>query len=379
MRIGIDARTLINRRGIGNVVFHFLRELSNIPNDNFYIIYVDDQDSEKYIPKDIRFSVRVLGPKIYPIWEQITLPLSIVRDNLDILHCPGNSAPIFLPGNIKLVVSIMDVMYMFEKGRMPKSPSWYQQIGRAYLSFIVPIVAKRAEAITTISASSKEDILQYIDVPHERINVIWLAADSSWTEPSARNSLSAINSKFGLNQPFVLVLGALDPRKNTVNALKAFAQFKHASASKMQMVIVGLTAGGVASLKILAGELEVTESVVFSEFVADGDLLALYAAADIFLYPSLYEGFGLPVLEAMISGTPVITTSCGSIPEIAGDAALMVDPHDIDSIAAAIMRIAYDENLSDCLVALGKTRASEFSWRVFAEKTLATYQSVMSK
>jgi glycosyltransferase involved in cell wall biosynthesis len=369
----------MNRRGIGNIVFHFLRELSCIENDNLYIIYVDDQAAERFIPKDIRFSIRVLRPKIYPIWEQIILPLSIAQDNLDILHCPGNSAPIFLPGQIKLVLSIMDVMYMFEKGRMPKSPSWYQRIGRAYLNYIVPIVAKRAAAITTISASSKKDILQYIDVPYKRISVIWLAADSSWTEPSVNNSSTSINAKFGLNQPFVLVLGATDPRKNTVNALKAFAQFKHASASKMQMAIVGLTAGGVASLKLLARELEVAESVVFAEFIMDSDLLALYAAANIFLYPSLYEGFGLPVLEAMISGTPVITTSCGSISEIAGDAALMVDPHDVDSIAAAIMEIALDKNLGEHLIELGKARAREFSWRVFTEKTLATYQSVMFK
>jgi hypothetical protein len=142
LKIGIDARSLKNRRGIGNFVSHLLQGLANISFECSFIVYVDNAISLKLIPKDSRFSGKVLNPKIYPIWEQVSLCLSAINDDLDILHCPGNSAPIFLPRRIKLVLSIMDVMFMFPSSKLPKSPSWYQRIGREYLKFVVPIVAK---------------------------------------------------------------------------------------------------------------------------------------------------------------------------------------------------------------------------------------------
>ena len=222
MKIGIDARALSNRRGIGNVVFHLLDGLSKIPYDCSFVIYVEDSKSIELIPQDSRFSVRILRPKIYPIWEQFTLPFCVIKDKLDILHCPGNSAPIFLPRSVKLVISIMDVMFMFPASQLPKSPSWYQRIGRKYLKLIVPFVAKRAAAITTISSASSNDILQYIDVPENRISVIWLAANNACGIISDVKKLTAVRRNFLLNEPYVLALGALDPRKNTETILISF-------------------------------------------------------------------------------------------------------------------------------------------------------------
>lgn len=378
MKIGIDARTLINRRGIGNVLFHLLQGLSQISYDCSFIIYVDDLKSIELIPKDSRFSVKVLRPKIYPIWEQARLPLSIIQDKLDILHCPGNSAPVFLFGSVGLVITIHDVMFMFPASQLPKSPSWYQRIGREYLKYVVPVVAKRAAAITTVSASSRNDILQYIHVPEKLISVIWLAANNACGIISDESKISAMRTKLRLDSSFVLALGALDPRKNTTMILKSFAKFKKLHSCEIKLAVVGLAAQGIEVFLRLADDLGIASNVVFAGFVAEDDLVSLYNAAELLIYPSLYEGFGLPLLEAMICGTPVITSPCGSIPEIAGDAALMVDPHDADAIANAIKRLVTDKVLYDSLVEKGKLRAGLFSWQLAAEKTFAVYKAVMA-
>ena len=378
MKIGIDARTLINRRGIGNVVFHLLKGLSKIPYDCSFVIYIDDLNSIELIPKDSRFSVKVLQPKNYPIWEQVRLPISAMHDELDVLHCPANSAPVFLPRRLKLVLSIMDVMFMFPTSQLPKSPSCYQRIGREYLKYVVPVVAKQASMITTISYSSRNDILRYIDVPEERISVIWLAANNACGIISDESKISAVRTKLRLENSFVLALGALDPRKNTATILKSFAKFKKLHSCEIKLAVVGLSAQGIESFLRLADDLGIANEVVFAGFVTEDDLVALYNAAELLIYPSLYEGFGLPVLEAMICGTPVITSPCGSIPEIAGDAALMVNPHDADAIAAAIKAVVTDKALYGSLVEKGKLRAGLFSWQLAAEQTFAVYQSVMA-
>ncbi len=379
MKIGIDARTIINRRGIGNVVFHLLRGLSKIPCDCTCVIYIDDPSAAKLLPNDSRFFVKVLRPKIYPLWEQIILPMHAALDELDILHCPGNSAPVFLPGHVKLVLSIMDVMFMFPASKLPKSPSWYQRLGREYLKYVVPVVAKRAAAITTISSSSRDDILQYIDVPASSVSVIWLAANDACCIIADAALLSAMRTKFELNSPFILALGALDPRKNTATILKSFSNFKQKFPSDIKLAIVGLPANGIDNYRRMADELGIVTDVVFAGFVSEDDLVALYNAAELLLYPSLYEGFGLPVLEAMICGTPVITSPCGSIPEIAGDAAVMVDPHNVEEIAAAMNRVLEDKVLYDNLVAKGKAQAELFSWQRAAEKTFSIYQTAMAR
>lgn len=377
MRIGIDARTVCTRRGIGNVVFHLLHGLAHIPDDFTCVIYVDDPRAREWVPVDARFSVKILRPKLYPVWEQAALPLSVRHDQLDILHCPGNSAPVFLPSGVKLVLSIMDVMYLFPASKLPKSPSLYQRIGREYLRHIVPIVARRSPAIITISASSRDDILQYLDVPKDRVSVLWLAANDACRTIPEISELNLVRKKYDLDCPFVLALGAVDPRKNTAMVIEAYAKFRRQFTGPFKLAVIGLPANGMGAFRSLAERLGVGKEVIFAGFVSESDLVALYNSADLFLYPSLYEGFGLPVLEAMVCGTPVITSLTGSIPEIAGDAAVMVNPRDVDEIAAAIARVSTDTVFRRNLVARGKMRAEAFSWQRTAEKTFEIYKNVM--
>jgi glycosyltransferase involved in cell wall biosynthesis len=355
-----------------------LRALSNIQSDCSYVIYVDNPNAKILIPADPRFSIKTLSPKLYPAWEQVSLPLTVFRDQLDVLHCPGNSAPIFLFGCVKLVITIHDVMFMFPASQLPKSPSWYQRIGRIYLKNIVPLVAKRASLIITVSSTSREDILRFVDVPEGRVNVIWSAANEACRIISDASLLDAIRFKFKLTSPFLLTLGALDLRKNTATVIKAFAKYKQQNSDGTKLAVVGLSAHGIDKFRCLAEKLGIGNDVAFAGFVTEEDLIGLYNAAELLIYPSLYEGFGLPVLEAMVCATPVITSPCGSIPEIAGDAALMVDPHDADAIATAIQSVLTDKALYDRLVEKGRLRAGLFSWQLAAEKTFALYQEMMA-
>lgn len=377
LRIGIDARTLKSRRGIGNVVYHLLQNLANISLECSFVVYIDDVISTELIPNNPRFLVKVLYPKIYPIWEQVSLPLSAISDNLDILYCPGNSAPIFLHHRIKLVLSIMDVMFMFPASKLPKSPSWYQRIGRVYLKYVVPIAAKHATKIITISTSSRNDICQYIDVPTERVSVILLAANSACSRICDLYSLTALRNRYGISEPFILALGAIDPRKNTDTVLKSFFKFKLQHICDVKLVVVGLPEQGIEKYTQLAASLGIANEVVFAGFVTEEDLVGFYNAAELLVYPSLYEGFGLPVLEAMICGTAVITSPCGSIPEIAGDAVLMVDPNDVDAIAAAMVKLLTDKELHESLVENGKRRAELFSWQLAADNTFKVFLAAM--
>jgi glycosyltransferase involved in cell wall biosynthesis len=379
MRIGIDARSIKNRRGIGNVVYNLLHGLSRLENSCSFFIYTDDNSVGYLIPSDSRFTVKVIKPKLYPFWEQISLPLIAIRDELDVLHCPGNSAPIFIHSRTRLVITIHDVMYLFSSKQLQKSPSLYQRFGRLYLKCIVPVVAKRASKIITVSSVSRNDICQFISIPTDHVSVIWSAANEACKQTTNNELLNEIRIKFNLGSSFLLALGALDPRKNTANILKAFALLKKIHVCDVKLAIVGMTEQGIKKYHRLADHYGISSDVVFSDFISDSDLVALYNAAVCLVYPSLYEGFGLPVLEAMACGTPVITSACGSIPEIAGDAALMVDPHDVEDIAAAMLKMIIDKELYNSLVEKGKRRAELFSWKLAAEKTFSVYKAAIAE
>jgi glycosyltransferase involved in cell wall biosynthesis len=375
MRIGIDARTVVNRRGIGNVVYNLLQELAKIPSEHTFVLYVSSAAARPFLPDDKRFTVKVVKPGIYPLWEQVSLPWRAWRDRLDILHCPGNSAPLLLPRKVRLVLSIMDVMFMFPKGTIPASPSLYQRLGRKYLKFVVPRAAKKAHALTTISQTSQDDINRYIDLKGKPVSVIWLAANSDHLQGiTAEQTLAALD-KLKVAKPFALALGAIDPRKNTTTILQAFAQFTDRLQAPFNLVVTGLKGHEAEAYRQTARSLGIEQRVLFTPFVSEQELGALYNSAEFLVYPSLYEGFGLPVVEAMACGTPVITGRSGSLPEIAGDAALMVNPTVAGEIADAMHQFATSAELRNQFSQLGRQRSALFSWEKMSEAFTAIYES----
>jgi glycosyltransferase involved in cell wall biosynthesis len=373
-RVGIDARLLTYRRGIGNSVYNLLAALARLPTDTLFLLYVDDLAAADLVPRDSRFSIRMLAPRFYPVWEQISLPLAAASDGLKVLHSPANTAPISVAESVKLLVTVHDVMYLMPRSLVPASSGWYQRLGRAYRSWIVPQVVKRAHAVVAVSERCRRDIEEYVGLPADRITVVHEAANSACRVLDDPEREDEVRLRYGLSRPFILALGASDPRKNTGRILEAFALVRRAGFREMQLAIVGAPAGGHAQLRDQARALGVLDDVSVRGFVPEHDLVALYNAAEVFVYPSLYEGFGLPVLEAMACGTPVVSSAAGSIPEIAGDAVSWIDPYSAESISRGIRGVLEAPGLASRLRAIGLAQANRFSWEQTAKKMLDLYE-----
>ncbi|MHB8168722.1 MAG: glycosyltransferase family 4 protein [Thermoleophilia bacterium] len=374
MRIGIDARLLIHRRGMGNFVYNLLMELAKLPGDEQYILYVDDRRAAEHAPRDSRFVVKLLSPKLYPLWEQISLPLAIKRDRLDALHCPANTAPLCLPKHLKLVLTIHDVMFLLPKTFLPQSPSLYQRIGRMYYRLVAPQAAKKATCIMTVSKHSMRDIADKLNIPNEKIRVIYESGNVQCCRLPDSSSVVDVKQRYAIDGQFILALGALDPRKNTLGVLRSFTHLKKLTPLPIRLVVAGLSREAKNQFQTFVSEMSLDGQVILLGFITEQDLVALYHGADVFLYPSLYEGFGMPVLEAMVCGTPVITTSAGSIPEVAGDATLFVDPKNPEEIAHAILQIISDTELRNRMIGKGLEQAKQFSWAKTAKQMLEIYR-----
>ncbi|MEO6454285.1 MAG: glycosyltransferase family 1 protein [Ginsengibacter sp.] len=375
LRIGIDVRLLTYRRGIGNYVYNLLQELSKIDEQNEYILYGNNKKAARFIPDNPRFKFEVIGPALYPLWEQIVLPYHVKRDKIDVLHCPANAGPLWLTGKTKLVITIHDIMYMLPRSILSSSPSLYQNLGRKYLKWVVPTVAKRAAKVITISNYSKSDILKHIPINKNKIHVIYEAPGPNFRELNVLSKQDSIK-RFGLSPLYILSFGALDPRKNTALVIEAFSKFRLKSKSSHQLVIVGLSEMQKQYFLKQITTLGISSSVILLGFVSEEELVALYNGAYLLLYPSLYEGFGFPILEAMACGTPVISSAVTSIPEIAGEAAILVNPTDIEAIAEAIHRLTKDKPFREKLILMGYSRASEFSWAKAAKESLEVYTKI---
>jgi glycosyltransferase involved in cell wall biosynthesis len=371
-RIGIDVRLLTRRRGIGNYVYNFLQELAKLESQNKFILYADSKDVTYAIPNDSRFILKVIGPKFYPLWEQIVLPIHAIRDNLDILHCPANAGPLLLSSKIRLILTIHDVMYMLPSSALPSSPSLYQNIGRKYLSWIVPLAVKDAAALITVSNYSKTDIIKYFTIDENKIFVIHEAAGKNFKKNMDGITLPVIEN---LNIPdrFIMAFGAIDPRKNTSRIIDAFEHFINLTKSDHQLIVVGLPQSEKNHFTKQVQKLGISSNVTFLGFVSEDELIALYNRAEIMLYPSLYEGFGVPILEAMACGTPVIGSTSASIPEIAGNAAVLIDPTNLEQLYSSIHKLSSNKKLRDELSSKGFIQANKFSWSKLAVETLSVY------
>jgi glycosyltransferase involved in cell wall biosynthesis len=376
-KIGIDARLINKRRGIGNICYNFLKEINKIVPDFKFIAYIDSEKIPEELQDSNIISFSSLKPSFYPFWEQFLLPLIAQRDGVALLHSVANTFPLLLPQTIKQVVSINDVMFLLPKDQMPSSPSLYQTLGRYYSKLIVKSGYSSIDKIITISEFSKTDILHQLNINSSKVVPVLLGADLP-QQTFIEQKISIFESR-ELNSPYILALGARDPRKNTTLIIKAFSALKKQFTSPISLVISGLDQSGIEQFSNLVRELGLEGCIHLLGFIDRSDLDALYSQASCFLYPSLYEGFGLPLLEAMAHGTPVISSNTTAIPEVAGDAALLVNPTSKDEIVAALLRILTDNVFKETLKQRGLERVKLFSWRQMAEQILQTYEEVLAQ
>jgi len=314
------------------------------------------------------------GSRLLPslmTWGQVAIWRRAKEVNLEIIHDPIGVSPTGISRHGKATVTTIHDVIPYTYPETSTTLDWL------IYHFWLPLAVRWSDAIITDSTQSKEDIVRFLRAKENKVTVVPLAANDDY-HPMRNNSVMAALETYEIRKPFILTVGSLESRKNLPRLLEAYARLRHWS-EKWTLVIVGARKWKYAPIFETVQRLELEHYVRFTGYVEEEDLPALYNGADLFVFPSLYEGFGLPVLEAMACGTPVVTSNTSSLPEVAGDAALLVDPYDVEEIATAMRRILEDEALAAELRAKGLARAKEFSWERTARETIAVYEKVLGK
>ncbi len=299
-------------------------------------------------------------------WPNLVLPGKAGRDGFDLIHATTHYGT-FMPCHYRNVITITDVSPVLH-------PETHGRMQVYYHTYVLPSVLKRADAIITISESSKKDILSRYSVDEGKVQVIRLGVDTRF-QPTGESEGAFARS---LPERYILNIGTLEARKNLPRLLEAYA-IARTRGMEQKLLIGGASGWRLSNLARIIETHKLEDHVQFLGFVDDADLPLLYSKADFFVYPSLYEGFGMPILEAMACGTPVITSNCSSMPEVAGDGALLTDPHDPSDLAEKMLALAGSQELCRSLSEKGKGRAARFTWEQTARETVALYGRVMGK
>ncbi|GAK51728.1 mannosyltransferase B [Candidatus Moduliflexus flocculans] len=371
MKIGIDARSLFGTpTGVGRYVANILDHLRSLDRENTYRLYTDRPEAAfpfaqaNFQPTPLTLPVA----QNYFTWLHLRLPPELLRRPVDIFHFPFYTMPIIR--NYKTIVTLHDITFEVH-------PEWYSWKGRVATRPFARYAACHADVILTDSNSSKQDILRYYHVADSKVTVIPLGVETRFARIEDRERKEAIRAKYHVTWPqMVLYVGSIHTRRNIESLIRAF-QHVCRTNQDVCLMLVGKREYPYLDLPRLIDETGLREHIVCPGYVADDDLPILYNIADVFVYPSSYEGFGLPPLEAMACGTPVMTCNNTSLPEVVGDAAIFVDPLNIAEMADAMRLLLNDGSLRQNLSEKGIRRASAFSWKRTAQETLAVYQRLM--
>jgi glycosyltransferase involved in cell wall biosynthesis len=338
----------------------------------------DGNSATSALPRPAQISERLLGTplplgtNVAKLWfEQVSFPRACSQENVDVIHVPYFAPPLL--GARKTLVTVHDLIPLV-------LPAYRGSLLVRTYTRLVTIAARRAAAILTDSHSSKRDIVALLRVPAERVRVIHLAASEGFKPVSDEARLYDVRRKYGLPEEYVLYLGGFDQRKNLETLIAAYADVAARLGSENRLVVAGRLPTRDSDFfpnpRRLVERWNLQDKVIFAGWVKEDDKPALYSGANLFVFPSRYEGFGLPVLEAMSCGTAVIASNSTSLPEITGDAALLVDPDDVEGLAAAMTDLLENETRREELASKGLQRARLFSWRETAAQTLEAYRAV---
>jgi glycosyltransferase involved in cell wall biosynthesis len=367
MRVAINAQLLSGRRfGIENYLYHLLEALKRIDGDNQYELFVNSPVKElSGAPfRQVVSNLPVHNSLTRILWEQTVMPFLAGR--ADVFHNPDHVLP-FAPIRARTVITVHDLAFYV----VPETFSFRK---RAYKKLVTPQSLRRANAIVADSHSTKRDVVELFRVPADKVTVVHPGVNPEFTRIGDRHALSAFRASRGLGRPFILFVGTIEPRKNIARLIEAFEIVRGKGATDLDLVIAGGDGWLSESIYRRARSSPSREHISFSGFIPAEELPLLYNCAEVFAFPSLYEGFGLPPLEAMACGVPVVTARVSSLPEVVGDSALSVSPSDAEELAHALERACGDTELRRQLVASGLERAKRFTWDDCAIRTRAVYK-----
>lgn len=374
MRVCIDVSPAVHHKaGLGRYAQDLTAALLAVDTRNTYAAFFNEPQTAQVAPPLDRLPRLTVARTTKP-WRMSVLLSHLLRRSqdsvapgMDIFHATDHLLPRFV--GVRTVFTLHDLAFQ-------ACPETHTRLNRTFLRVGMPLFLRAADAIIAVSQWTKSDAVRLYGIPEENITVIAEGVHPRFQPPQS-GAVAAVRAKYGLPQRAVLYVGTIEPRKNLNVLLDAFAILRrHPENADLRLVMVGKKGWLYEPFFAHLRELGLDNEVIFPGFVADDDLPALYGAASVFVYPSLFEGFGLPVLEAMACGAPVVCSNASSLPEVAGDAALMVAPHDTAGLAAAMQRVLSDAELRDRLSALGLAQARRFTWEEAARQTAAVYGRV---
>jgi glycosyltransferase involved in cell wall biosynthesis len=372
MRIGIEAQRIFRpkKHGMDVVAIELIKNLQQLDHKNEYVIFSRKGVEDNTIIETSNFSLDKFSAFTYADWEQIQLPRKVSYKKLDILHCTANTAP--LRGSIPLLLTLHDIIYL---ENVDFQGTAYQNLGNLYRRWLVPKIVNKASLIFTVSEFEKENILKRLPATEGKVQVLYNGVSTQFNADYSQQQVEDFRKEINLPAKFIMFLGNTAPKKNTLNVIKAYVELVLKYGTKIPLVLLDYKKELVTRILQELRHPELIDSFIFPGYVPHQKIPLMYNAATLFLYPSLRESFGLPILEAMACGTPVITSNTSSMPEIAGDAALVVDPYQPAELAAAMNKALTNNNLLGDLRANGMKRAASFTWKASAEKLLKVYES----
>ena len=378
MRIGIEAQRLFrpHKHGMDRAALELILHLQIIDKVNDYFIFVKPDRDRTVIKSTANFKVVEVAGGPYPFWEQFKLPRIAKLYNCDILHCTSNTAP-FLK-QIPLITTLHDIIYM--EGSLFKlltnKASLYQKLGNLYRRIIVRNVVRNSSCLITVSNFEKDNIATFFKLKNKAIRTVYNGVSGKFTNSIDICHTAEVRKAYKLPKEYMLHIANKDPRKNTKTVLKAFREYVKTTSQPLKLLLLGCTD---ASLQIMLKNIEATQlckHIVVMGYIKDNDLAVLYQSSNIFLFPSLREGFGIPIIEAMACGVPVITSNTSSMPEVAGNAALLIDPKNASELCRGILKILTDDVYKNKLIERGLLQSKQFTWNRMAVQVLDQYKQL---
>jgi glycosyltransferase involved in cell wall biosynthesis len=370
MRIGIEAQRIFreNKHGMDYVVLEEIKELQKSDVRNEYFVFVAPGE-DRCLKDSKNVHIIEIGNNFYPLWEQFSLPRAVNQLNLDMLHCTSNTAPIRC--KIPLILTLHDIIFLEPRDKSNKS--FYQDMGWRYRRFVVPRILKKCKRIITVSDFEFNNIITKLQIPEEKMVMIYNGYNQ-WFRPVEDTEL--IYQQYIKEPGYFFFLGNTDPKKNTERTLIAYSKYLEQSDVKRKLLMADLDKGYLEEIINRNNIGNIRDHIVIPGYIKNADLPYIYNNAFAFLYTSLRESFGIPLLEAMACGTPVITSNTSSMPEIGGPEVIMVNPQNVQEITEKMLLLEKDEALYQKQKEIGIIRAQQFSWKYTAEQLLTVYEDV---
>ena len=375
MKIGIEGQRLYRKKkhGMDMVALELIKNLQSIDKKNEYVVFVKPDVDNQCIPPAPNFKIVELSGGPYPTWEQFALPKAAKKEGCDMLHCTSNTGPV--RSEVPLITILHDIIYLEGVSLLKQGGSIYQRFGNLYRKWIVPPVVKKSRRVTTVSNFERENIQNVLKLG-DKLSTVYNGVSSHFRKIDDKEVLSKAKEKYKLPDNFMFFLGNTAPKKNTPNVLKAFALFNAKSEVKYKLVMLDYEEAALQELLASIGFPDIRKEIHLTGYVPNKDMPAIINQCKAFLYPSLRESFGIPILEGMACGVPVVTSKTSSMPEIAEDAAAIVDPYNPEKIMEAIKKVIQDDSYRNELISKGMQRAKKFTWENMAQEYLKIYKNV---